>query len=46
MQTERLGLKPVNLAAIQDYTPPDALASEYQTIPLDKVEDFGVHVKS
>jgi len=27
------------------YTPPDASASEYQTIPLDKMEDFGVHSK-
>ena len=26
-----------------NYKPPDAAASEYQTIPLDKVEDFGVH---
>eukprot|EP00041_Stephanoeca_diplocostata_P031567 m.985851 g.985851 ORF g.985851 m.985851 type:complete len:338 (+) comp23986_c2_seq1:428-1441(+) len=28
------------------YKPPDAAASEYQTIPLDKIEDFGVHAKS
>jgi COP9 signalosome complex subunit 5 len=26
-----------------DYKPPDAVASEYQSIPLDKIEDFGVH---
>ena len=26
-----------------DYTPPDAAASEYQPIPLEKIEDFGVH---
>ena len=26
-----------------NYKPPDAAASEYQTIPLDKIEDFGVH---
>lgn len=25
------------------YKPPDAEASEYQTIPLEKIEDFGVH---
>eukprot|EP00047_Mylnosiga_fluctuans_P004981 m.237672 g.237672 ORF g.237672 m.237672 type:complete len:337 (-) comp13179_c0_seq1:84-1094(-) len=28
------------------YLPPDKTASEYQTIPLDKIEDFGVHVNS
>jgi COP9 signalosome complex subunit 5 len=28
---------------VQGYTPPDAPTSEYQTIPLDKIEDFGVH---
>jgi COP9 signalosome complex subunit 5 len=26
-----------------DYTPPNEAASEYQTIPLEKIEDFGVH---
>uniref|UniRef100_A0A1D1ZC73 COP9 signalosome complex subunit 5a n=1 Tax=Anthurium amnicola TaxID=1678845 RepID=A0A1D1ZC73_9ARAE len=26
-----------------DYTPPDEPVSEYQTIPLNKIEDFGVH---
>jgi hypothetical protein len=26
-----------------DYTPPDVAASEYQPIPLNKIEDFGVH---
>lgn len=25
------------------YKPPDEAASEYQTIPLEKIEDFGVH---
>ncbi|KZP11460.1 Mov34-domain-containing protein [Athelia psychrophila] len=25
------------------YTPPNAAASEYQSIPLNKIEDFGVH---
>ena len=30
----------------QGYTPPDAPASEYQTIPMNKIEDFGVHCKS
>lgn len=29
----------------KDYTPPDS-DSEYQTIPLEKIEDFGVHCKS
>lgn len=27
------------------YTPPDEGPSEYQPIPLDKIEDFGVHCK-
>ncbi|KAH7882492.1 JAB1/Mov34/MPN/PAD-1 ubiquitin protease-domain-containing protein [Phlebopus sp. FC_14] len=27
----------------KDYTPPNASASEYQSIPLHKIEDFGVH---
>ena len=29
----------------QGYKPPDAKLSEYQTIPLNKIEDFGVHCK-
>ena len=28
---------------LQGYKPPDAAPSEYQTIPLNKIEDFGVH---
>ncbi|CAO1627444.1 unnamed protein product [Parajaminaea phylloscopi] len=28
------------------YTPPTASASEYQSIPLSKIEDFGVHANS
>lgn len=28
------------------YTPPTASTSEYQPIPLDKVEDFGVHANA
>lgn len=28
------------------YTPPDASASEYQSIPSDKIEDFGVHANA
>jgi COP9 signalosome complex subunit 5 len=28
------------------YKPPDEGPSEYQTIPLEKIEDFGVHCKS
>ncbi|KAI9065609.1 Mov34-domain-containing protein [Trametes sanguinea] len=27
----------------EGYTPPDAGGSEYQSIPLNKIEDFGVH---
>eukprot|EP00742_Colponemidia_sp_Colp-10_P002225 GILJ01002379.1.p1 GENE.GILJ01002379.1~~GILJ01002379.1.p1 ORF type:complete len:338 (-),score=56.79 GILJ01002379.1:103-1116(-) len=27
------------------YTPPDEGPSEYQTIPMDRIEDFGVHCK-
>ncbi|KAH8917064.1 Mov34-domain-containing protein [Atractiella rhizophila] len=27
----------------EGYTPPNATASEYQSIPLSKIEDFGVH---
>ena len=27
------------------YLPPDEGSSQYQTIPLDKIEDFGVHAK-
>lgn len=30
----------------EGYTPPDDKANEYQSIPLDKIEDFGVHAKS
>ncbi|PNT62040.1 COP9 signalosome complex subunit 5a [Brachypodium distachyon] len=29
----------------KDYKPPDDPISEYQTIPLNKIEDFGVHCK-
>ena len=29
----------------QGYKPPDEPASEYQTIPMSKIEDFGVHCK-
>ena len=31
------------LLPAQGYKPPDAAPSEYQTIPLNKIEDFGVH---
>jgi COP9 signalosome complex subunit 5 len=31
---------------LQGYKPPDEPQSEYQTIPLNKIEDFGVHAKS
>ena len=30
----------------EDYSPPDEGPSQYQSIPLDKIEDFGVHAKS
>jgi len=30
----------------KDYKPPDEGPSEYQSIPLEKIEDFGVHCKS
>lgn len=30
---------------IQGYKPPDEPPSEYQSIPLNKIEDFGVHCK-
>ncbi len=40
----------VNLGAFRTYPkgykPPDEGPSEYQTIPLNKIEDFGVHCKS
>jgi len=29
----------------EGYKPPDEGPSEYQTIPLSKIEDFGVHAK-
>ena len=29
----------------QGYKPPDEGPSEYQSIPLNKIEDFGVHCK-
>ena len=32
-------------AFCQGYKPPDEGPSEYQTIPLNKIEDFGVHCK-
>merc|ERR1712228_244775 len=39
----------VNLGAFRTfpkgYKPPDVGPSEYQTIPLNKIEDFGVHCK-
>ena len=30
---------------VQGYKPPDEGPSEYQTIPLSKIEDFGVHCR-
>ena len=37
--------KPNFLFLYQGYKPPDEGPSEYQTIPLNKIEDFGVHCK-
>jgi len=34
-----------DVVALQDYKPPDEGPGEYQTIPLDKIEDFGVHCR-
>ena len=31
---------------LQGYKPPDEPASQYQTIPMNKIEDFGVHASS
>lgn len=31
------------MTSAEGYTPPDAIASEYQSIPLNKIEDSGVH---
>lgn len=33
------------LLFVEGYKPPDEGPSEYQTIPLNKIEDFGVHCK-
>ncbi|KAJ5069832.1 hypothetical protein M0811_11494 [Anaeramoeba ignava] len=30
----------------QNYKPPETKESEYQTIPMDKIEDFGVHANT
>ena len=34
-----------NVLTFQGYKPPDEGPSEYQSIPLNKIEDFGVHCK-
>ena len=31
---------------LQGYKPADEAPSEYQSIPLNKIEDFGVHCKA
>lgn len=33
------------ISGYKGYKPPDEGPSEYQTIPLNKIEDFGVHCK-
>lgn len=38
-------LSPYCAPAPQGYKPPEEGPGEYQTIPLDKIEDFGVHCK-
>ncbi|ORY21247.1 JAB1/Mov34/MPN/PAD-1 ubiquitin protease-domain-containing protein [Naematelia encephala] len=30
----------------EGYTPPSSTASQYQSIPMDKIEDFGVHANA
>lgn len=35
----------LHVSCTQGYKPPDAQLGEYQTIPLEKIEDFGVHCK-
>ena len=49
MSENHCGLK-VEIGAFRTYPdgykPPDEGPSEYQTVPLDKIEDFGVHAKS
>ena len=48
--TRTISAGKVNLGAFRTYPkgykPPDEGPSEYQTIPLNKIEDFGVHCKS
>jgi len=48
--TRTISAGKVNLGAFRTYPkgykPPDDGPSEYQTIPLSKIEDFGVHCKS
>jgi len=43
---DRCRSHPQDMCVAQNYKPPDEPASEYQTIPLEKIEDFGVHCKS
>ena len=40
---KRLSEGPRALVGVQGYKPPEAKESEYQTIPMSKIEDFGVH---
>ena len=35
----------MNSISCQNYKPPEESSQEYQSIPLDKIEDFGVHCK-
>ena len=48
--TRTISAGKVNLGAFRTYPkgykPPDEGPGEYQTIPLSKIEDFGVHCKS
>jgi len=47
--TRTISAGKVNMGAFRTYPkgykPPDESPSEYQTIPLNKIEDFGVHCK-
>lgn len=43
-QGQPRGLQLLSHDSQQDYQPPQTTASEYQSIPMDKIEDFGVHM--
>ena len=43
IKCECIAVLTVSCTLVQGYTPPEAKESEYQTIPMSKIEDFGVH---